>query len=335
MAAPQRPTTTTTASACIPDTARGTHVFTLAGYRLHKGIGVGNFIRSATFAVGGYAWCIRYYPDGFSSEYKDSVSVCVELQSKNSVVRALYDLRLTSRATGLSSLIFSRPSSFPAFDSCKNDNFRGAYTFMKRDLLEASPYLQDDCIVIQCDVTVLLKKIPAVALATTTTKTSDIQVPPSDLLNNLAMLLEGKKGADVVIKVGGETYHAHKIVLAMRSPVFDAELYGPMAMWDKEKQCIQIVDMQPAVFRALLHFIYTDSLPAMDDLLDSHDKREMMRHLLVAADRYAMDRLKLMCEAILCKGLDAESVAATLALADQHRCSKLRDACIEYIKLFT
>ncbi|KAM3391085.1 hypothetical protein ACQJBY_012635 [Aegilops geniculata] len=332
MAALQRPSTTTTASACIPDTARGTHVFTVAGYRLHKGIGVGNFIRSATFAVGGYDWCIRYYPDRFSAEYKDYVSVCVELQSKNSVVRALYDLRLANRATGLSSLIFSRPSSFPAFDSCKNDHVRGAYTFMKRDLLEASPYLQDDCIVIQCHVTVLLKKIPA--LATANAKTPDIQVPPTDLSNNLARLLEGKKGADLVINVSGETFYAHKIVLAMRSPVFEAELYGPMAMCDTEKQCIEVVDMQPAVFGAFLHFIYTDSLPAMDDLLGSHDKREVIRHLLVAADMYAMDRLKLMCEAILCKGLDAESVAATLALADQHRCSKLRDACIEYIKLF-
>ncbi|KAE8789049.1 BTB/POZ and MATH domain-containing protein 1 [Hordeum vulgare] len=66
--------------------------------------------------------------------------------------------------------------------------------------------------------------------------------------------------------------------------------------------------MQPAAIRALLHFIYTDSLAAMDDLLDSHDKRELMRHLLVAADRYAMDRLRLMRESILCKDRDAESV---------------------------
>ncbi|VAH53874.1 unnamed protein product [Triticum turgidum subsp. durum] len=150
MAASQRLTSATTASACIPDTARGTHVFTVAGYRLHKGLDVCYFIRSATFAVGGDDWCIRYYPDGDGLTTKDYVSVCVELQSKNSVVRALYDLRLTNRATGLSSLIFSQPSSFPAFDSCncKNEHVRGAYIFMKRDLLEASPYLQDDCIVI-------------------------------------------------------------------------------------------------------------------------------------------------------------------------------------------
>ncbi|XP_037489849.1 BTB/POZ and MATH domain-containing protein 1-like [Triticum dicoccoides] len=327
-AALQMPSTTTTASACVPDTARGTHVFTIASYRLHKGLGAGKFIRSATFAVGGYDWCIRYYPDGDLNQ-KDHVSVCVELQSKNSVVRALYDLRLINRATGLSSLIFSRPSSLPAFDSLKNDHVRGAYKFMKIDLLEASPYLQDDCLVIQCDITVLLKEIPAVA---TVAKPPEIQVTPSDLSNNLAKLLEGNKGADMTIKVNGEVFHAHKIVLAMQSPVFDAQLYGPMG--DSEKQCIQIEDMQPAVFKALLHFMYTDSLPVMHDL-DNHDNKEMIKHLIVAADRYAMERMKLMCESMLCKSLDAKSVGATLALADQHHCSKLREACVEYIKLFS
>uniref|UniRef100_M8AW07 Speckle-type POZ protein-like protein n=1 Tax=Aegilops tauschii TaxID=37682 RepID=M8AW07_AEGTA len=329
MSALQRPSTATTASACIPDMARGTHVFTVAGYRLHKGLGIGNFIRSATFAVGGYDWCIRYYPDGFSSETNDYVSVFVELQSKKSTVRALYDLRLTDRATGSSSLVFSRPSSFPAFDSWRIDHLRGASKFMKRDILEASPYLQDDCLLIQCDLTVLLKEIPTVATAT---KTPEIEVPPSDLLKNLAKLLEGNKGSDVMIIVNGETFHAHKIVLALRSPVLDAELYGPMG--DSEKQCMQIEDMQPAVFKALLHFMYTDSLPVMHDL-DNHDKKEIIKHLIVAADRYAMERMKLMCESMLCKSLDAKSVGATLALADQHHCSKLREACVEYIKLFS
>ena len=326
MAAPQRPSTIT-ASTCAPDTARGTHVFTIAGYRAYKGIGAGKILRSATFAVGGYDWCILYSPDGDRPENADYVSVCIELQSKKSVVRALYDLRLTNRATGVSSLIFSRPSCSPAFNTCNNDPVRGASRFMKKDLLEASPYLQDDCLVIECDLTVI-KHIPLVAAC----GTSEIQVPPSDLSSSLAKLLEGKKGTDLAIKVNGEVFYAHKIVLAMRSPVFEAELYGPMG--DNEKQCIEIQDMQPAVFRAFLHFIYTDSLPAMDDL-DSYDSKEIIKHLLVAADRHAMERMKLMCESILCKRLDASSVAATLALADQHHCTKLKNACIEYIKLFT
>ncbi|XP_044971002.1 BTB/POZ and MATH domain-containing protein 1-like [Hordeum vulgare subsp. vulgare] len=329
MAAPQRPSTKVTASASIPATARGTHVLTIAGYRLHKGLGIGKFVRSATFAVGGYDWCLRYYPDGFSADTNDYVSVFVELQSKKSTVRALYDLRLTDWGTGLSSLVISRPSSFPAFDSGRNEHLRGVSKFMKTDVLEASPYVQDDCLLIQCDLTVLLKEIPAMAIAT---KTPEIEVPPSDLLENLAKLLEANKGADVMIKVNGETFHAHKIVLALRSPAFDAELYGPMGK--SEKSCLQIEDMQPAVFRALLHFIYTDSLPAIY-VNDNYDNKEMIKLLLVAADRYAMERMKLMCESILIKSLDAKSVLATLAIAEQHHCSKLRDACVEYIKLFS
>jgi speckle-type POZ protein len=88
--------------------------------------------------------------------------------------------------------------------------------------------------------------------------------------------------------------------------------------------------MQPAVFRGLLHFIYTDSLPAMDDL-DDDEREDMLRHLLVASDRYAMEMMKRMCEQKLCTSFNAESVATTLALADQHNCSELKDACIEFM----
>ena len=59
----------------------------------------------------------------------------------------------------------------------------------------------------------------------------------------------------------------------------------------------------------------------------------MVRLLLVAADRYAMDRLKLVCQSILCEDLSVDTVATTLALADQHNCVKLKDACLEFIKI--
>uniref|UniRef100_A0A8R7PL18 BTB domain-containing protein n=1 Tax=Triticum urartu TaxID=4572 RepID=A0A8R7PL18_TRIUA len=176
-------------------------------------------------------------------------------------------------------------------------------------------YLRNDCLVIECEVNVIKE-------------TLEIDLPPSDLLDNLATLLEGKKGADVTFKVQGEVFPAHKNLLAMRSTVFDAEFYGPMA--DKGAQDITIDDMQPAVFKAFLHFIYTDSLPSMDDLEDD-DKREMFKHLLVAADKYAMGRMKMICEGMLCKCLDVETVATILALADQHHGSNLKDACIEFM----
>ncbi|KQJ95674.1 BTB/POZ and MATH domain-containing protein 2 [Brachypodium distachyon] len=201
MEEPQKPPIArTTASTCAAETARGTHAFKIAGYKLHKGLGVGNFIRSASFAVGGYRWCVRYYPDGSHRRDQGYVSIGVELQSPRSEVRALYDLWLTNPATGASSPVFSRPSSFPAFSTFKPDqNFRGSNQFMKRELLEASPYLQDDCLVIHCDLTVL-KGIRVEEEETTMGMgmASEIQVPPSDSPDSFGKLVEEKKRADVV-----------------------------------------------------------------------------------------------------------------------------------------
>ncbi|KAF8698187.1 hypothetical protein HU200_035706 [Digitaria exilis] len=151
---------------------------------------------------------------------------------------------------------------------------------------------------------------------------------------NLGKLLEEKKGADVAFKVGGEVFAAHKMMPASRSPVFDAELFGSMAesSTSSGQRCIPIEDTHADVFRALLHFIYTDTMPAVDmGELDDDDGKEMTRHLLVAADGYGMERLKVMCKAILCESIDVDNVATLLALADQHHCEALGNACAVFI----
>ena len=114
----------------------------------------------------------------------------------------------------------------------------------------------------------------------------------------------------------------------MRSPVFKAELFGVMR--EKDTSRITIIDMQPVVFEALLHFMYTDSLPVMDDL-GRDDHEETIRHLLVAADRYAVEKLKMICECILRTYIDVKTVMTTLVLADQYNCARLNNACIQFI----
>jgi speckle-type POZ protein len=158
--------------------------------------------------------------------------------------------------------------------------------------------------------------------------TQGAAVRPSDIIEHLKNLLQGKEDTDVRSEVEGVAFLAHKTVLAMRSPVFKAKLYG--AMSEKDMNRVIISDMQPVVYEALLYFIYTDSLPAMDDL-DRNDYIDTTRHLLVAADRYAVERLKILCESILCENNDVNTVVTTLALADQHRCVRLNDACVQFI----
>ncbi|KAJ1267889.1 hypothetical protein BS78_07G093600 [Paspalum vaginatum] len=146
----------------------------------------------------------------------------------------------------------------------------------------------------QCDVTVI-KEVQVKQETQQTAETSDFeshdlrQLRPSDLSHDLGRLLESEEGADVAFKVQGEVFRAHKVVLAMRSPVFKAQLFGPMSDGKGMAETGQ------------------------DD------------------PRFGMERMKLICESILCKSLDAGSVAYTLALAGQHHCSKLKNACFEFI----
>ena len=62
-------------------------------------------------------------------------------------------------------------------------------------------------------------------------------------------LLESKTGADVSFEVDGEVFAAHKVILAARSPVFRAQLLGPMK--EKNMECIRVEDIEAPVFKVL------------------------------------------------------------------------------------
>lgn len=53
-------------------------------------------------------------------------------------------------------------------------------------------------------------------------------------------------------EVDGETFSAHKLVLAARSPVFRAQLFGPLK--DQNTECIKVEDMEAPVFKVLFPF---------------------------------------------------------------------------------
>lgn len=91
-----------------------------------------------------------------------------------------------------------------------------------------------------------------------------------------------------------------------------------------------------AFLQALLYFIYWDTLPDVEKLFGLNSKCAstlMAQHLLAAADRYALERLRLLCEAVLCENVAINTVAKTLALAEQHQCPQLKAVCLKYIAL--
>ncbi|XP_078158201.1 BTB/POZ and MATH domain-containing protein 1-like [Carex rostrata] len=147
-----------------------------------------------------------------------------------------------------------------------------------------------------------------------------------DLHSQIGKLLESKEKSDVTFQVENHSFMCHRLILAARSPVLKAELFGNMAE-ATEKQ-IKIEDMSPEVFEAMLHFIYTDSFPCCDSEMSS---MKMAQHLFVAADRYAIEGLKALCEDKLCAHISLDTVTSTLALALQHNSRQLKNACLDFI----
>ena len=89
----------TTSSTSVTETARGSHHFKITGYSLSKGIGIGKYVASDTFSVGGYDWAIYFYPDGKSVEDNATyVSLFIALASDGTDVRALFELTLLDQS---------------------------------------------------------------------------------------------------------------------------------------------------------------------------------------------------------------------------------------------
>ncbi|GMN46568.1 hypothetical protein TIFTF001_015743 [Ficus carica] len=95
------PSPATTTSTSRNETVNGTHEFKISGYSLAKGMGIGKYMASDTFMVGGYAWAIYFYPDGKSPEDNASyVSLFIALASEGTDVRALFELTLLDQSDG-------------------------------------------------------------------------------------------------------------------------------------------------------------------------------------------------------------------------------------------
>ncbi|KQJ89143.1 hypothetical protein BRADI_4g23747v3 [Brachypodium distachyon] len=306
-----------TTSALVAGEDRRTHVIKIDGYsRFKELLRTGKYTTSVPFSVGGHNWAMKYFPNGSKAAagyIPGHISVYLVLDSDDAKdVKAQFSFNIVDK-DGVPVPSYSRTTTEHIFPRKGSD--WGFSNFIKHEDLEGSAHLRGDSFRIMCDVTVGMK------IRCEETKCNPLEVPASNLHQHLGDLLKGMDGADVTFQVGGHKFTAHRYVLAARSSVFKAELFG--AMKEKTDSPIQIDNMESDVFESLLLFIYTDSLPVTDTV--------MAGHLLVAADRYNIERLKLICEDKLCNHIGSDMVATSLALAEQHSCHGLKEACFEFL----
>ncbi|VAI37947.1 BTB/POZ and MATH domain-containing protein 3-like [Triticum dicoccoides] len=296
-------------AAMVSGSEERSYVFKVDGYSRAKALlKNGQCVTSDPFSVGGHDWAVEYFPNGYLEDCSDFISVYLFCETADAEdVNAKFTLSVLDK-NGEPVPSYNRTSK--TVSTFSREGFGEGYdNFVKKADLEASAHLTDDCLTIKCNITVIYE--------------AGTRVPPSNLYRHLGDLLKNKDAADLTIQVGGETFSAHRCVLAARSSVFKAELLGPMEE-SYAASPIEICDMEADVFNSLLHFIYTDTVPPVLDVV-------MAGHLLVAADRYNIGRLKMICGEKLCSHIDSDMVATSLALAEQHGFHALKKACLQFL----
>ncbi|KAI3876102.1 hypothetical protein MKW92_040621 [Papaver armeniacum] len=307
----------------ITETVEGSHEFNIEGYSLAKGSqGVGKPMTSGKFSVCGHDWVIVVYLDGNIETCKDYISVFVKLVSPTTEVRAVHEFKLLDK-TGKGEHGAHYAATSPRTFNTKENSW-GYSEYMKRSELETSSYLKGDCVTVHCTIRVVQTRVEE-------GKHYVIPIPPSNMSQNFKGLLESEFGTDITIQVGNESFKAHKSILAARSPVFKAMFFGVVG--NPNMETVSIKEVDPFVFKAMLLFMYSDEFPETRELPNSDSpctSTSILHHLLAAADRYDLSRLKLMCEERLCEKITADTVATTLALADLHQCLQLKTVCLNF-----
>ncbi|KAF8672565.1 hypothetical protein HU200_049251 [Digitaria exilis] len=320
-----RPPPPASATTVVSVKYSGYHLLVVNGYSRIKE--KQEHIASRRFRVGGYRWIIQCYPRGYRPYHIGHTAFYLFLDQGNVVdpVMVQYEFSIVvdhqvqnndSSCLVRAKNTFKFSSSDPYSSSC----------LINRDFFETSKHLiKNDSFTIRCDI--VMTKDVAITNADAASVPSNRDMLAPDIRQHLAHLLQSGVGADVTFQVGGETFAAHRCVLAARSAVFKAQLFGPMKE-GTTAGVIHVSDMDERVFRLLLDFIYSDSVP----IVEAEEEAIMWQHLLVAADRYDLPRLWFICEEELCENhINTSTVATILALAEQHQSRVLKEACLDFL----
>ncbi|CAM0877986.1 unnamed protein product [Alopecurus aequalis] len=238
----------------------------------------GHFVKT-TWSVYGYDWEVSFYPAmkvvNPATPLMPDTWLAVELAFPNttSVGEARIGARLSCR------LVDPTGKLNPSLGDHPGPSRQNIVAFLvQRKSLAKSGYLKHDSVTIECTIAVLMRSPDITVLPA-----KQAPAPPSNLNLDLAQLQQSKTGADVTFLVsGGESFAAHKLILAARSPVFSAEFFGVFG--EKSSQQIQVEGIAAATFKAMLNFIYTDAVSEFDQR--SEATTELAQDLLAAADRH-------------------------------------------------
>jgi BTB/POZ domain len=92
---------------------------------------------------------------------------------------------------------------------------------------------------------------------------------------------------------------------------------------------IEIQDVSYEVFVLVLEFLYTDAVVELTS--SSSSSLELGIHLLIASERFMLDRLKALCEDVIRKQVHVDNVMAILVASHVYNAKSLKDLTLDFI----
>ena len=138
-------------------------------------------------------------------------------------------------------------------------------------------------------------------------------LPENKVLNDFKDFFLKKEDCDVLLKVQGHKFEAHKIILKARSPVLASTFRNDMK--EKATGVVDIEDCDPSSFSDFLCFLYCG------------DKKIISKsnafNLFVTADKYDVQDLRAQCLIFMKENLCIDTFCDTMTLALRHSESEL------------
>jgi len=104
---------------------------------------------------------------------------------------------------------------------------------------------------------------------------------------------EEQEGQEVYKEV---RFYAHRLLLSLRSPVFKAMFNGPLK--ESESSEIDIADISPEAFGAMLAFLYKGKSNSSEELRGYLTSPSNAWQLWYAAKKYMLDSLEQKCRKV-------------------------------------
>lgn len=265
----------------------------------------GNHVTSSKFICLGREWCLRIYPRGHSEAKEDMVSVFLSFHSTGKL-KVEYSFAVKDICLG---------SGIYEFDTTAHAT-HGFRDLIKRDAVLAP--LVDRALLVE------------VKLRHATSAPHFIPDNPA-MCNIVQKMFMDEEFSDITFEIGGgklttsspAVFHAHRLILKMAAP----QLEELCVKSDETPTRVQILDVSPDTFKALLLYIYGCKIPEFgNDISRTKD-------IIETANKYGVTRLKLEAESHYVSSIkfNLENVVENLLFAETKNCALLKEKIMKFI----